>query len=139
MRDRATEISITGANDPVVINTPTFWGGEKKHVVNREDFLGLTKVEYSKNYVDPKFPFICRVKGQKRPFVLSRNGLFDSSGVLNPILGVDVLTYERCPPSEPYDHQAALAWETSRAKNANKDINNTQHKTEKKVDPSNEV
>jgi hypothetical protein len=101
-RRRVTEVRVTGPQDPITVSVPNLLGISKKKVIDRSLLMGVPDIISTKQFIDAKVPFILFVNHDS-PYFLKRDGLFDSSGVLDSILGYDVITFERCPPSDPYD------------------------------------
>jgi len=103
---RVTQIVVRGDNDPIEVSVPTIFGTTKKHTFDRSLFRGIPIDFDTRRFVDPKRPFLAFIENHGY-FMLPREGLFDTSGVLDPILGMDVITFKRCPPSADYDPDAA--------------------------------
>jgi hypothetical protein len=101
MKHRVTRIVVRGPEDPVSITVPNLFTIDRTVDYARDQFPGLPRSYDSRIFFDSKKKFLLLVKG-RGVLMLDRNGLFDSSGVLNSILGYDIITYERCAPSLPY-------------------------------------
>lgn len=101
---RVTQIVVRGPDDPVEITTPGLFTQNVTTKIPRQHFPGLPINFDSRVFFDAKRPFICLVRSGKsiKTYMLNRAGLFDSSGPLNALLGYDVITFDRCAPSLPY-------------------------------------
>mgnify|MGYP001010574673 FL=1 len=71
--------------------------------VKREDLLGLPKFIDTSVLAGKSKSYAFRVRGEKGFLLMDKKGLFDLSGVLDNIVGYNLTTLERCPPSEPYE------------------------------------
>lgn len=85
------------------IKTHTFFGGHRTLNVKREDLLGLPKFIDTSVLAGKSKSYAFRVRGEKGFLLMDKKGLFDLSGVLDNIVGYNLTTLERCPPSEPYE------------------------------------
>ncbi len=101
-------VIVTNPDEPIYISTYAPFFGISSRAIPRSDLVGL----------DPRLPSTALAtskylplyaKGRKYPFVLEKKGMFDLTGVLNPILGFSPMTYERCAPSLPPSTAAAAA------------------------------
>ena len=85
------------------IKTHTFFGGQRTLEVKREDLLGLPKYIDTSVLAGKSKSYAFRIRGEKGFMLMDKKGLFDLSGVLDNIVGYNLTSLERCPPSEPYE------------------------------------
>lgn len=98
LRPTVTKLAVAGPEDPVLMTRSGFFGGSIERSIPRATLRGIPISITSERLSQTKsFPF--RVAGFNKFFLLDKRGLFDNSGVLNSVLGYDMTTFQRCPPS----------------------------------------
>lgn len=93
-----TKLAVAGPEDPIILTRSGFFGRSIERAVPRSTLRGIPMSLSTERISQLKsFPF--RVAGFKKFFLLDKKGLFDSSGVLDSILGYNTSTLLRCKPS----------------------------------------
>lgn len=86
-------MTVSGPTDPIHLNVYTPFG-TKTATIPRSNVTGLDERITQSMLQSSKYLPLC-VSTSKHPYVLNKKGMFDLTGVLDPILGFSPITLKR--------------------------------------------